>query len=158
MFDPIRRDIQRVTGRAPHLKLPPVPGVGENGPRLPPRPALRERGPLGEPASPPELLAQLPAELDQTARTGLELLARAPEQIARDATLALTNLLRVPRELGQELFQTPGQLAQRLSPSNLNQALATVRESADFRGVTDPRQLREKMRTITDVIDLFTPT
>jgi hypothetical protein len=155
MFDPIRRDIERVTGRAPHLKLPPVPGVGENGPRLP---APRERASLGEPTSPSELLAQIPAELEQTARTALELLTRAPEQVARDATLALTNLMRVPRELGQELFQTPGQLAQRLAPSNLNQALATIRESADFKDVTDPRQLREKMRTITDVVDLFTPT
>jgi hypothetical protein len=146
LFDPIRRDLERATGRPlPDLKLPPAPPPGAGNPN-------------GMPTTPAELLAQIPAELDATARTGLEILAQAPGQLARDATLALTNLMRVPRELGQELFQTPGQLAQRLAPSNINQALATIRESADFRGITDPRQLREKMRTITDVIDLFTPT
>lgn len=93
-----------------------------------------------------------------TAQSGLDLLVKLPNQVVQDVTTTLNNLVRLPREVGQELFQTPGLLAQRLAPSNINNALATVRDSADFKGVTDPKQAREKMRTITDVIDLFTPT
>lgn len=54
--------------------------------------------------------------------------------------------------MGEELFTTPGRLADRLAPSNINQVLATVRESAEFRDVNEPRVLREKLRTITDVL------
>ena len=92
-----------------------------------------------------------------TAQTGLELLTNLPNRLAEDLTIAANNLVRLPREVGQELFFTPGQLAQRLAPANINRALETVRDSADFQGL-DSRQSRERMRTITNVIDLFTPT
>ena len=123
-----------------------------------PLPARSNGAASAEPKSPPELIQRLPGEVSMTAQTGLNLLGSLPAQVAEDLTVAADNLLKLPREFAQELFLTPGQLARRLAPSNINQVLATVRESADFRNVTDPRQAREKMRTITDVIDLFTPT
>lgn len=92
-----------------------------------------------------------------TARTGLEIIANLPNRLVEDLTIAANNLVRLPREVSQELFVTPGQLAERLAPSNINRALETVRDSANFQGM-DARQRRERMRTITNVVDLFTPT
>lgn len=139
--NPLQRDLERVG-----LRLPALPFPAGNG------------GNAGDPRTPPELIQRLPNEVSETVQTGLRLVSELPGQLAEDLTVAVSNLVRLPRELGQELFQTPGMLAQRLAPSNINQALATIRDSSDFKGATDPRQLREKMRTITDVIDLFTPT
>lgn len=142
----IQRDLARL-GSSGFRGLPALPLPGRNG-----------SSPSAEPTTPPELIQRLPSEVGMTAQTGLNLLASLPAQVAEDLTVTANNLLKLPREVAQELFQTPGQLARRLSPSNINLALATVRESADFRGVTDVRQGREKMRTLTDVINLFTPT
>jgi hypothetical protein len=142
----IGRDMERVSrvlGRGPLLPVPIPRGNGQ---------------PAGDPRTPPELFAGLPDQVSQTAQAGVELLGRLPSQVAEDLTVAANNLLRVPREITGELFKTPGLLAQRLAPSNINSALATVRDSADFKNVANPREMREKMRTITDVIDLFTPT
>lgn len=145
MLDPIQRDIERL-GRVFPGRLPALPLVPGNG-------RVAE-----EPRTPPEFFGRLPSEVSMTAQSGLDLLVKLPGKLVEDATTALNNLVRLPREVSQELFLTPGLLAQRLAPSNINNALATVRDSADFKGVTDPKQAREKMRTITDVIDLFTPT
>jgi hypothetical protein len=92
-----------------------------------------------------------------TAQTGLELLTNLPNRLAEDLTIAANNLVRLPREVGQELFLTPGQLAQRFAPSNINRALETVRDSADFGGLS-PEDRRRRVRTLTGVIGLFTPT
>ena len=150
--DAINRDASRIS-RA--LGQAPLPDASKYGSSI-----------NGEPRNPTEFIAQLPSEVSETARTGLDLLRRLPGQVTEDLTIALNNpsagagqaLVPLPREVGQELLHTPGFLAQRLAPSNINSALATVRDSANFRDVADPGLLREKMRTITDVIDLFTPT
>lgn len=146
----VERDLDRLTGRT-GMKLP--------RPELPPLPALPETGGNArEPRTPPELLASLPNHLTETVQEGLQLVTELPGRLMEDATTALNNLLRLPREVSRELFMTPGLLAERLVPANINKALATIRESADFSKVTGPTQRREKMRTLTDVIDLFTPT
>ena len=103
------------------------------------------------------MIADLPNQINQTLGTGLDLLGRAPQQIAEDLTVTVNNLLMAPRSIAQEAFNTPAGLAQRLAPENLNKVLETVRDSAEFRG-TSPADMRARMRTITDVIDLFTPT
>lgn len=142
--NPLERDLERVGLGLPGLPALPFPGGnGGNG---------------GDPRTPVDLVRRLPDEVSQTVQTGVDLLTRLPGQLAEDLTTAVSNLVKLPRELGQELFQTPGILAQRLAPSNINKALATVRDSADFKSATNPKELREKMRTITDVVDLFTPT
>lgn len=143
IMDGVQRDLQRLTGAAA-LPLPlPMP---------------QNRTSVDEPRTPGELLSNVPSEVAQTAQAGADMLVNLPGRLIEDLTLALNNLIRVPREVGQELVQTPGKLAQRLAPSNINKALETIRESADFKNVKNPRELREKMRTITDVVDLFTPT
>ena len=110
-----------------------------------------------EPRTPPELIANLPNQISQTVQTGLDLLGKAPQQVAEDLTMAANNLLMLPSSFAQELFITPGKLAERVAPSNLNKVLETVRDSAEFRNAS-PQDMRARMRTITDVIDLFTPT
>jgi len=142
IMDCVQRDLQRMSGAAP-LPLP--------------LPAQRT-APLDNPRTPGELLSNLPAEVSQTAQAGADILANLPGRLMEDVTAALSNLVRVPREVGQELVLTPGKLAQRLAPSNINRALETIRESADFKSAGSPKELRERMRTITDVVDLFTPT
>lgn len=129
-------------------------GIRRIGPPLP-IPITTSNG--REPRTPPELIADIPNQISQTVETGLNLLGNAPQKVAEDLTLAANNLLQVPRKLLQEAFITPGNLAGRLSPENFSKALETVRDSADF-GNGDPADRRARMRTITDVIDLFTPT
>lgn len=137
----VRRDLDR-------LNLP-VPAAPFN---------LDAAPPGATPRTPGELVNQLPQEINATLQTALDLLQRLPGKLAEDLTLATGNLVRLPREAAEDLFQTPGQLAERLAPSNLNSLLGAVREAPNFTGVSDPRQARERVRTITSVVDLFTPT
>lgn len=159
LTDMVQRDADRLSRAFGNGGPPRLPGLnGGNGLRLPGLPALPVNTNNGrEPQTPPELIADLPNQVNQTVQTGLDLATKAPGQVAEDLTKAVNNLLQVPRNLLQELFITPGKLAGRLSPENINMALETVRDSADFGG-SDPQDRRARMRTITDVIDLFTPT
>lgn len=158
LIDMVQRDVDRAS-RA--LALPQGNGIRRVGqkagpfPRYPmPIPATTANG---RPQTPPELIADIPNQVSQTLETGLNLIGNAPQKIAEDLTLAVSNLLQLPRNVIQEAFITPGKLADRFAPGNINKALETVRESADFTQGT-PADLRARMRTITDVIDLFTPT
>ena len=139
IFDAVNRDVERIQRALP-------------GPLLPLPAPIGQQAPTAEPRTPVELVQNIPAEVTETVRAGMDLLIRLPAQLTEDLTIALNNLAKAPREVSQELFVTPGRLADRLAPSNINRALETVRESAEFRDVTDPRVLREKMRTITDVL------
>lgn len=114
--------------------------------------------PTETPKTPRELAALLPKHLDETARIGVAVLLGWPRKFVEDATVTLDNLLRLPRTLAEELLEVPGRLAEGLMPANVRQAISVVKESAEFQNITDPRELRNKMRTLTDVLDLFTPT
>ena len=154
LTDIFQRDADRIS-RAFGNGAPQLPGIGNGAPRLPGLPIPTTNG--QEPRTPPELLASIPNRITETAQTGLNLLVNAPQQIAEDLTVAVNNLLMAPAGLATEAFNTPAGLAQRLSPDNLGKVLETVRDSAEFRGAS-PQDMRARMRTITDVIDLFTPT
>ncbi len=122
----------------------PIPGIGAPVPSQ-------------EPRTPTELIANLPNQINQTVQTGLNLLANAPQLVVGDLTLAVNYLLQAPAGWAQEGFYTPRGLAERLAPENLGKVFETVRDSAEFRNAS-PQDMRARMRTITDVIDLFTPT
>lgn len=98
------------------------------------------------------LMVDLPEEMRNNFEDAAKRLLSLPLKIDRDLAMLLVFAAEKPKRLQEELYHLPGRV-----PDNIDAFLQTVLEGVEY-GDLDEGERGERLRRITDLIDLFTPT
>ena len=96
------------------------------------------------------LVEDIPEEIIQTIDRDLTRLVTLPLKIDQDVAVFLTVLSKQPAKVGDALYDAPSD-----APKNVDGLFETIKEGFEYDETVDRG---ERLRRITDVIDLFTPT
>lgn len=99
------------------------------------------------------LMQDIPEEIQGTIERDAKRLLKLPMKIDKDTAKLLIIFARQPGKVTETLYHLPGQL-----PENTEKLIETVREGFEYTDETSDKSRGERMRRITDVIDLFTLT
>ncbi len=150
------------------IPQPPKPTeVAENMPKPPAPPApplpdavkkeIAKNPDLPDVDVPPRVLDYLFEEApDKVAHAVEEDTARLmalPAKIDRDLATLLVFIAHEPRKVVEDLYEAPGEV-----PGQTQGFVETVREGMQYGGDQSEKSRGERLRRITDLIDLFTPT
>lgn len=108
--------------------------------KLPPPPKLVE-----------VLTKDIPEQMMNDIEDNLEKLMKLPVQIDEDLATLVLIASKQPEKVADTLYNMPGS-----APKDVDNLLDTIREGFEYEG--DEESRGERLRRITDVIDLFTPT
>ena len=98
------------------------------------------------------LFENMPEEVAQNVEFDTARLMSLPAKIDEDIATLMVFLTYEPREVLDDLYEMPGDL-----PGQLRGFVETLREGLEYSEMEE-KDRGERMRRITDVIDLFTPT
>lgn len=98
------------------------------------------------------LMRDVPDEAKETIERDAKRLLQLPLKIDKDVAKLLVLASRKPGEVTDIVYNLPGDI-----PDNVDRFLETLREGIEY-GDMDEEMRGERLRRITDVIDLFTPT
>lgn len=99
------------------------------------------------------LMKDIPEEMQETIERDAQRLLKLPMKLDKDTAKLLLILAEQPAKVTETLYHLPGQL-----PENVEKMVETVREGFQYTDETSEKSRGERMRRVTDVIDLFTPT
>lgn len=99
------------------------------------------------------LMKDVPKELQESIERDAQRLLRLPLRMDKDVAKLLILLSKKPGEVTDVIYNLPGTL-----PTNVDLLIQSVQESLEFDELGGETIRGERLRTLTDWIDLFTPT
>lgn len=98
------------------------------------------------------LVEDVPDQMMDDIDEGVDKLLGLPFKIDEDVATLVVMASKQPEKVAETLYELPG-----TAPENVDNLVDTLKEGFEYKGGSEETR-GERMRRVTDVIDLFTPT